>query len=609
MSYFFAGANVLPARISALENSFSEVISWPIKTRTDIRDAKSFLTNYEQPKIVTDTIIHSPPSSWIAITGTPLVTLNKESEKEAFATRFFAAPDKTISKEIDGHFAIVAFDAAKNIFYAATDYNCFIPIFYAVTAQGVVFSSSELVLAKILHAAPELSGVAQAIYLGATLGDGTRFEGIKKLQPCELISVSIKGDVHTRYYWTPQDESQWHGNFDQVLERWLPLLKVTLREYINRLGSTTLSTDFTAGEDSRLIVALAHNYGIPFCSRVVGYPGDVDVEVASRAANRGGFDLSVEYLQSVEDEDLLSRAGDICLRTDGYGSFLYFCKKFVTENRIPPKEFERIHLSGFAGGNVLRGEYYLRAKLLFPSNSKLIDHKFFANMRLLLGFEPGLVNIDDYFFKHQVLCHVEKALEDVTHLPAGIKVDHLMRSMENCLFGLHTKRPFYFPYAIRDTTRSIYNLPAHMKQGGKLAKAATEILFPRLAFAKTQKSVPTIRKTVNRMHLFLPEYYSIVRKATNGLARHFFPHSKVGQSSKAHSAYHYRVDYHRSAIENLFKHKPYSDWSSNSMLTGEFYNPKRINAILDDVRQGNIGKVETLGRIINQELSFRYVYG
>lgn len=610
MSYFFAGANAVPARIKALESSYADIMSWPVKHRADIRNDISYITNYEQPKIISDILIQIPPrGSWILIAGTPLVNFRSDAEQQSFAARFFAAPGKIISQEIDGHFAIVAFDAEHTVFYAATDYNCFIPIFYSLTPQGVVFSSSELTLAKIISASPDLYGIAQSIHLGATLGGGTRFLEIKKLQACEVVRIDANDDVQVKKYWSPTFEMPWQGNFDEVLERWISLLKVTILEYYNRLGDTVLSTDFTAGEDSRLIVALAHNLGIPFHSRVVGYPGDVDVEVASLAASQAGFDLAVEPMQGVEANDLLHRALDICMRTDGYGSFFYSCKKFATENRVPPKEFYRLHLSGFAGGNVLRGEYYLRAKLLFPANSKTIDHKFFAKMRLLLNYVPGLVKMDDQLFKHQVFRSIEKSLEEVSHLPAGIKVDHLMRTQENCLFGLHAKRPFYFPYAIRDTTRAIYQLPANMKQGGRLAKAATEILFPKLAFTKTQKSVPTIRKTASRMHLFLPEYYSVLRKAANGMARHFLPHSSAGQNSKAHAAHHYRVDYHRSTIENLFKHKPYSEWSSNSMLTGQFYDPLKINAILDGVRQGNIGKVETLGRIINQELSFRYVYG
>ena len=83
-------------------------------------------------------------------------------------------------------------------------------------------------------------------------------------------------------------------------------------------------------------------------------------------------------------------------------------------------------------------------------------------------------------------------------------------SIPDMFLGLKYKNPLYLPFATNQMTRSIYCLSPRYKRGGKLTKACTEILFPELAFIKTQNGVPTIRKTMLRLPLFMPEYISVL---------------------------------------------------------------------------------------------------
>jgi len=44
------------------------------------------------------------------------------------------------------------------------------------------------------------------------------------------------------------------------------------------------------------------------------------------------------------------------------------------------------------------------------------------------------------------------------------------------------------------------------------------------------------------------------------------------------------------------------------MITGRLYNAKSLETILSDAREKTTRSVPTLGRIISQELAFRWVY-
>jgi hypothetical protein len=111
---------------------------------------------------------------------------------------------------------------------------------------------------------------------------------------------------------------------------------------------------------------------------------------------------------------------------------------------------------------------------------------------------------------------VKSQLREVEGFPMGTQIDHLLRVFQTCFLGLKYQNPLYLPYATKNLTRSIYSIPPHYKRGGRLTKACTEVLYPELAFIRTQNGVPTVRRTLLRQPLFLPEYISTMKKISSG---------------------------------------------------------------------------------------------
>ena len=74
---------------------------------------------------------------------------------------------------------------------------------------------------------------------------------------------------------------------------------------------------------------------------------------------------------------------------------------------------------------------------------------------------------------------------------------------------------------------------------------------------------------------------------------------------------YYKLTDHAPAMMTLLNKPPYADWfsSSNSMITGYLYNGEIVDPLLSDARKGKCRYVPILGRIINQELACRWVYG
>jgi hypothetical protein len=391
-----------------------------------------------------------------------------------------------------------------------------------------------------------------------------------------------------------------------VLDKWMAILSDSVQEFYNQATvKETVWTDLTGGEDARLLVAQCHALGLPYKARVGGFD-EKDIKVASRIAQESQIDLVVDPYCHISEDQVRTRYRDICLSTDGYGSFFYGSTRFATNESKRPLVFDYLHLSGVPGGEAFRGSYYTRAKLVFPGKSGTFDYRFFTRLKYLLNYRSNFTSFADTEFLDATYSSVRESLSKVDQFPVGLQVDHLLREFQTSLRGLYVKRPFYLPLGMKGMTASIYNVTPGFKKGGRLTKASTEKLFPRLAFAKTAHHIPTVRRSIKRFHLFLPEYYAFARKIATGFNRRVM-HFK--QSSKTLSAHH-RVDIHAPTMLTILNSKPLSDWfaSSSSMLTGQLYNKPVIDRELAQARQGKCNYVESLGRIINQEIACRYIY-
>jgi len=605
MSYFIAGYKTNSSVIKDLENSFVEVV--PPEIRKDIlciKKSTSFLLNYGTDKVISDVVVDiKETGSWLAILGTPLVNFHAEDQKEALLNRFFNNPIRTVKDELDGCFAVLSYNALTDTFYAVTDYDNTTPIFYAATATGIYISSHELPLARFLHSEIDPLGFSMTIQLRLTWGSHTRFKNIHKLLPCQIMTFGDIDKCSSGIYWRPSDETQWPSIFDDVVNQWLGLLKDSVQAFYNCAKNKTVICDFTGGEDARLLLSQCHALGIPFFAMVDGLDSDSDVRVAKEAARKIGFDLAIRPKHLITEEQLLNSATYICLMNDAYEDYFGSSTAYATNAANPLKNWEYVKLCGAPGGEVFRGSYYLRGKALFPSKKGNFDHRFFTRMKYLLDFHPGLLSFSDEECKRMIFTLIEESLEDASGFPVGIRIDHLLRVFQTCSDGLIYKNPRYLPFATKHLTHSIYNIPPHFKRGGKLTKACTEILYPELAFVKTQKGVPTIRKTLPRTFLFMPEYVSIARSIMSGAVSRLL---KWTESNKPA----YKWSKNAPAINTLLNKPPYGNWfsSSRSMITGQLYDKDVLDSLLVDAKAGASKYVPILGRIINQELACRWVY-
>ena len=604
MSYFVCGYKTISEDIKVLFNMFLDVA--PVdKQNNDLRlvGKNASLVRYDTEKVIPDVLIKKENGdSWLGVLGTPLIRFKDKQSEQTFLDGFLAAPREFLRHEIDGNFALFCYDSERNRFIVASDFNNTTPIFYTVRSNGVFFSSHELVLAKFFNAEIDPIGFTQAIQLGNTWEAYTRFKNISKILPCQMLIIDDNRNIRSESYWIPKEETVLSCSFDELIEHWLSSLRDSVRGFDESGGCKPIMSDLTGGEDTRLLVAQCHALGLPFKALVIGSSNNSDVIVAKQASAKAGIDLIVRKQEWISEEDLIENVRSIVLSSDAYHAFVDSCVEFATNKASPFDDNKIVKLCGVAPAE-FRGSYYLKGKAIFPSASSRLDYKFFARLKFLLDYYPGLLVCSDDLFLDSVHAMINKGLKEVEGFPLGTQIDHLLRVFDSCYLGMKYKVPLYLPYMTRDLTRSLYYIPAHYKQWGRLTRACTEILFRELAFVKTQKGVPTVRMTAMRLPLFIPEYINLIESLSGKVVSRLFKwkDSKRQYLSMGRNAYLFKT---------ITNREPYCSWfsSSKSMVTGQLYNATELNSFLAQAKTGTCRHVPIIGRIINLELACRWVY-
>lgn len=612
MSFYIAGKKRVKKAQNEIQAVFNEFEYIEETNKYEFVTADTFVYSNLITKGIEDIFIRlEETGSWVLLVGSPVIDANTDADKYKFARELFNNPLDVLRHKIDGQFAVLAFDAEKKVLIAGSDWNSLIPVYYAINQDGVLLSNAEIPLAKLLNSDTDAVGFAQSIHYGSVWGGRTRFKGIHKLEVCELIRVDcLNNNIKKEKYWEPRMEELWKGSFEMISERWLHVMEGAIRTFTDHRDGHKVSADLTGGEDSRVVVALLRNFGESFRVRVAGGQCDTDVIIAKKAAKAINLDLVVEESHAVTEQELSSYVSHIISHSDGYGSFFTNAASFIHELHYRPWEYTNIHLCGLPGGGQYRGANYLRAKLLFPSKIKDIDYKAYTRRKFLLDYSSNLLSLSDEEYFESVYDIMDKALEEVKGFPAGIQIDHLMRVRYGCLLTANIKRPFYFAFAPRDMARSTYNVPPSMKKGGNQYKAIIERLSPELAWVKSQTGVPTVRKTVPRLPLFFPEYYSRFKKSVKGVTRQMFKEVPAFRSKGHVNERHHLLAFHEKSIRWLFETEPYSSWfeSAESMLSGSQYNPDELNNLLHKAQQPEFDQVQLFGRVVNQEFTLRKVH-
>jgi asparagine synthase (glutamine-hydrolysing) len=211
-------------------------------------------------------------------------------------------------EQLNGMFAFAYWDETNQSFLLARDRLGIKPLFYKETVDGIIFASE---IKSILELDTEANTVNKQLLdsymsLGYTPGDGTLFEGIKKVPPGHYLEI-INNTISITKYWDMEfDKSTDKGEayyIQKTQELFEDSVKLQLR------SDVPLGVFLSGGVDSSAVVAMMHKLGvqdIKTFSVAWDYGSEFDeTQYARQVAKQFNTDHTEYFMSANEFKDFL----------------------------------------------------------------------------------------------------------------------------------------------------------------------------------------------------------------------------------------------------------------------------------------------------------------
>lgn len=206
-------------------------------------------------------------------------------------------------RRLKGMFAYALWDRERQTLLLVRDRLGIKPLYYATWPGGLAFASE---LPSLLEALSSRSvdpgAIAQYLTLLYVPGPGTLFEGVRQLQPGELLKV-VNGRVETKQYFHATDVPGSRSRLSQAdaEDRFLELLRDRVEAHL--VSDVPLGLFLSGGLDSGSILAMMRQVtNGPIRSFSIGYEDEADrsfneLDDARLLADRFGADHTEEMLR------------------------------------------------------------------------------------------------------------------------------------------------------------------------------------------------------------------------------------------------------------------------------------------------------------------------
>lgn len=158
-------------------------------------------------------------------------------------------------KHLNGMFGFAIWNAAEKTLFLARDRLGIKPLYYCLTADGIVFASEVKSILAALPDRPRLTENAIDAFMsfGYVPGEQTMFSGIMKLPPGTCISI-VDGKVTRRKYWDFQFDRTDEFSAREYQEKVIDLLRDATR--LRLRSDVPLGVFLSGGVDSSAVVAM-----------------------------------------------------------------------------------------------------------------------------------------------------------------------------------------------------------------------------------------------------------------------------------------------------------------------------------------------------------------
>ena len=441
----------------------------------------------------------SSSEQWVYVIGVKTGSPGNES------TLIDEVPTKTIGT-LQGQFA--GFIAENNKFALFTDHVGCLNLYYSYTDSAFLFSTSSMVLAASLKEfIIDQDGCFEFLTVGYPIADRTFYKNIK-LTPPGVVWYFSENNLPTGRrlrYWKPEEISSSCLKAGKAFS----LLKYncmnTLNELIQKYDKPIC--DFTAGFDSRGIVAIMQNAGISMTSVVNGPLNSIDVKVATAIAKKYGWNHIINNSDETAECITNAQLDRIFSITDGEIPLTDYIRPFWAQQRAQ-KKFN-LSVNG-SGGELLRG-YWWEGEFPYIGKHRAVNIEYFIKRLILPSYNWNihLKGLQDIIEK-KIKAEIVNIFNMNADLPNTNKIDLLYlllrmgRWCSRYWSTTFTILPCSSPFLYKDIIEISLKLPAKAKIFNRFYRSFLYNMHPEIAGEPMENGCPALPFSIRNSVRFTP---------------------------------------------------------------------------------------------------------
>ncbi len=515
-------------------------------------------------------------------------------------------PLESLMENCDGPFFLAVRDHLDGSLALATDHAGIANIYACRSGRNWAVCSSSMALSTHFPVTPDPDNVAQFLRTSNTYGSGTIYQEITLLEPACIYRIPGSGEVTEllgRPYWRSPVEIRRDLSFDRARD----LLVENLIESTAPLSRENMVCDFTAGFDSRLLVAAFSRHRAfpelptfvfgPKASREVslvrGYCESLGLPNHHLELPRDWPDILPDYfeqsLQVTDGEENLMVYAPILLAQEhkaresscsinGLGGELYrdfwWIQEFYGSKR--PANLDRL-----IGMRMLQYEY---------------DHSIFSEpwRRRMLGVKDTLKSVFLDTLADMDLHGSYNTLQiDNLYLRQKIRrwAGRTMSSSSQIVSALA-------PLTLKRNLDLVLAVPPGYKKGGRLVKSVIARLSEPLAGLRMLNGAPCRNITIGNAHTFFPLLADYAKKGVRKAVQ-----KALNRTILLDTSVSYQPSWYFSC---LFSHPEVrKDFTYSSLLTQGLYDPRRYSRFYEEAGEAGFPYYSQLGNIMTLEMRMR----
>ncbi|MGH2564322.1 MAG: asparagine synthase (glutamine-hydrolyzing), partial [Ginsengibacter sp.] len=162
---------------------------------------------------------------------------------------------------LNGMFAFIIFDKAKNMLFIARDHFGIKPLYWYQDNNNIIFGSE--IKALLVHpeitAEPNYEHLYEYMTFQFILGEGTMFDKISKIQPGHYVTLDLSSwEVKTVKYWIPNFKIDHYHTEEYFIVELQKILEETIKQQLR--SDVALGTYLSGGIDSSLVTIMASKF-------------------------------------------------------------------------------------------------------------------------------------------------------------------------------------------------------------------------------------------------------------------------------------------------------------------------------------------------------------